>query len=397
MGRFASAAIAAIALGLGLYGAGAVVPGLANDSAAGSGVMLFCLLAAALAVGVAIFASWKVRAMAAELERVSRSLDAALSGLAARAEAASGEAQALEARLRAEFLAQAADRAAEAGPATADVIALGEPPARRRKPAPDPADVAEIALAERLEAGDLELSLQPIVSVASNAAVAFETWAHVEAGGQGHDIHRLAPAPRHADPVLFERTRILRAAEVARRRLGSQGDRLPLHCPVSELLLKDLAACAEIAELVVTHPALADQIVPSLPSSLLLDRDGAATEGIDALAAAGLGFAAEGWDRGLDMVGALRERGAVCLKLPADRLLDRVRMNRKAPAGAEIAAAAASFGLPVVATAIRSDEDAVELLDLGVDLMVGPRFSEPRRLRPADPARPARVAEVQAG
>jgi EAL domain-containing protein (putative c-di-GMP-specific phosphodiesterase class I) len=36
----------------------------------------------------------------------------------------------------------------------------------------------------------------------------------------------------------------------------------------------------------------------------------------------------------------------------------------------------------VVATGVSSDDDAVSLLDLGIDLMAGPRFGGPRRLKP---------------
>jgi EAL domain-containing protein (putative c-di-GMP-specific phosphodiesterase class I) len=35
----------------------------------------------------------------------------------------------------------------------------------------------------------------------------------------------------------------------------------------------------------------------------------------------------------------------------------------------------------VIATGVSNDEDAVNLLDLGIDLMIGDRFSPPRRVR----------------
>jgi cyclic-di-GMP phosphodiesterase, flagellum assembly factor TipF len=52
---------------------------------------------------------------------------------------------------------------------------------------------------------------------------------------------------------------------------------------------------------------------------------------------------------------------------------------------------ASAAAIEVIATDVRSDEDAVGLLDLGVDLMTGARFSGPRRLKPDGGTRPGRV------
>ena len=42
---------------------------------------------------------------------------------------------------------------------------------------------------------------------------------------------------------------------------------------------------------------------------------------------------------------------------------------------------AADAGIDVIATDVHSDEDAVSLIDIGVDLMTGERLSAPRRLK----------------
>lgn len=399
MRQIAGTATAAAILGTVFCAAGtaSAAEGVVG-AAASQGLLLLSLIAAGLALGMASFASWKARRANAELTRLSRGLEAALTALDARAKSADAERLQLEERLRTE-IDTLASRGASAAVASlpAEVVPHPAISAKRRASRSDSADTVEFALARALEDGELELSLEPIVSVSRNAGVAFDVHACLEVGGTMHHIHRLSTAGRHVEPHVFEKALVLQAAEIARRRLGSKGDQLPLHCPVSEELLLNPKDCSEIAALVTIHPVLADQIVLSVPSSLLVPSTGAVAAGIDTLASCGLGFAAEGWDKPAAGIRMLRDRGTVTLKLEADRLLDRLKARRGAASGAELVEAARADGLAIVARGIRSDEDAVELLDLGIDLMVGPRFAEPKRLRPGSMDTPRAMAGAQAG
>lgn len=369
-----------------------------GGAATPQGMAFLSFLLAALALAIAGFAAWKARRANAEMSRLSRCLDTALATLDARAKSADAERLLLEERLRTEI-----DTIALRGASTAiaslpaEVVPHPAISAKRRSSKSDPADTIEFALARAIEDDELELSLEPIVSVSRNAGAAFEVHACLEVSGTMHHIHRLSTAGRHVERHVFEKALVLHAAEIARRRLGSKSDQLPLHCPVSEELLLNPKDCAEIAALVTIHPVLADQIVLSVPSSLLVPSTGAVAAGIDTLASSGLGFAAEGWDKPAAGIRMLRDRGTVALKLDADRLLGRLKARRGAATGAELVAAARADGLAIVARGIRSDEDAVELLDLGIDLMVGPRFAEPKRLRPMPGGTFREMAGAQAG
>ena len=46
----------------------------------------------------------------------------------------------------------------------------------------------------------------------------------------------------------------------------------------------------------------------------------------------------------------------------------------------------------IIAVNVANDEDAVSLLDLGIDLMAGPRFGGPKRLKHDGGGRPGRLA-----
>ena len=49
--------------------------------------------------------------------------------------------------------------------------------------------------------------------------------------------------------------------------------------------------------------------------------------------------------------------------------------------GAALVETAGEAGLEIIATDVQSEEDAVTLIDMGVDLMTGERLAAPRRLQ----------------
>ena len=77
----------------------------------------------------------------------------------------------------------------------------------------------------------------------------------------------------------------------------------------------------------------------------------------------------------------MKQAGVNYVKLAADRLLDRPKARKGVPGGAMLLEMAMAAGIEVIATDVRSDEDAVSLIDMGIELMTGERLSGPRRLK----------------
>jgi cyclic-di-GMP phosphodiesterase TipF (flagellum assembly factor) len=77
----------------------------------------------------------------------------------------------------------------------------------------------------------------------------------------------------------------------------------------------------------------------------------------------------------------MKKAGVNALKIAADRLLDRVKQRKGQPNGAALVEMAGEAGVDIIATNVQSEEDAVSLIDMGVDLMTGERLSPPRRLK----------------
>ena len=77
----------------------------------------------------------------------------------------------------------------------------------------------------------------------------------------------------------------------------------------------------------------------------------------------------------------MKQAGVGAVKIAAERLLDRARVSEgHAERRDRSSKWLAMQGVDVIATDVQSEEDAVSLIDMGVDLMIGDRLSAPRRL-----------------
>lgn len=364
------------------------------------------LIVAAISVAVAAMALRNARKAQTDFLRFSRSIEMALRDLSSRSERDAASIGELNRKIAEEIetltgMAAAQPQAAEAPspfPRRAEIEArpVAVPPAAERAPEAEPATSEAIrqALASAVAAGELEVSLQPIISVAQGAATGFEVHAHVEPaeGGKPLDIRRMAQPLPGLDQAAFEAALVRSAVSASRRQLGTASERMPFHIAISDALLGSRAEVDAIAELARVHRGLPASLVFSVPATLLA-AGGETRDRLDQLTAAGFRLAVEGWEGARAELRDTRARGAHFLKIPVNRLLDRERGRRRQLPGAELAEAAAEAGIAVIATGVVRDDDAVGLIDLGIDLMEGERFSGPRRVRSSA----ARQAALAAG
>lgn len=341
--------------------------------------------------------SFEIRA---EFRRLAVSVDAAFRELAGRAnrdrydladinEHISREIERLAERLEAD---RAVPPAAFDPPAQGDNI-VPHPATRRSRREPvivatPQTGAAEAQAIHRAVAnGAVELSLQPIVSIAQGAAVGFDVYAHLDLGdGRSTDIRRATDLVRSSEQAAFERSLVMLAAQAARRRLGDAGEAMPLHVAISAPLLEHAAELAVVLDLFRQYPALAQSLVLSVPAGLFET----ATASLERLAAAGVRLAAEG-ER--SPVAALGKFGVAFIKLPASALLNARETGNAARRMDELLDAPA--GMQLIVTDVAEDEQAVRLIDLGIDLMSGARFSGPRLLRALGTGNASRLAAVQ--
>ncbi|HEY6633452.1 MAG TPA: EAL domain-containing protein [Rhizobiaceae bacterium] len=346
-----------------------------------------------LSLGAAAFAYRaysRSSVVAAEFERLTRSMDAAIKDVSLRGDreaakledfnaALSGRLDALSARLSPADTETDADR-----PARPETPA----PARRHKAVPVEAQSADavgepgvdIALRRMVAGGQADLSLQPIIAAGRGEAGGFEVHFHVQPqDGKPVDIRRLAQPVAGVDPAAFERLAVVASTEAARRGLGDVSEKMPLHIAVSSALLDDGLEFATVLDIFKLHPALAKSVVMSLPAELVQSGQHAAA--LDLLSGLEIRLAAEDWSGSQADLDTLKKAGVAVVKIAAARLLDRAKPRKGQPTGAALAPMAEAAGVEIVATDVGSEEDAVRLIDMGVDLMSGERLSAPRRLR----------------
>ena len=349
-----------------------------------------------LSIGAAAFAYRafnRANLVATELERLTRSMDAAIKDVSLREDRDSAKLEDLNVLLSSRLDALAARISPDQDGADAETDRHGtdsepNPPVRKSRQAaaavlsaPDALDATgvEIALRRMVASGHADLSLQPIIAAGRGEAGGFELHFHVQpAEGKPVDIRRLGRQVADVDPAAYERLALVSATEAARLGLGDISERMPLHVAVSSALLEDELEFVAVLDIFRLHPALAKSVVMSLPAELL--ESALHSDALRLLSGLGIRFAAEDWTGSPAGLDKLKQAGVGALKIAAERLLDRARVRKGTPSGAMIVGMAGDAGVDVIATDVQSEADAVSLIDMGVDLMIGDRLSAPRRL-----------------
>ena len=361
---------------------------------------LAAIVIALFAICIAYFAMNRVAAVRNEFGRFSRSVETTLNELASRStrdSASIGELNKMVADEIRSMSAKAHPSAEAASPAAAAEVRRPRPApiVTRETPAIAEAEAGfEKLLVEAVERDDLQVSLQPIISVARSAAAGFEVHAHISEpdSDRARDIRRLASPVSGLDQAAFEQGLLKHSIEAGRRQLGSDSEKMPFHVAISDALLSNESEMQNLAQLTSQHRALAKSVVLSIAADAFELR-GTARENLDRLTMEGFRVALEDWAGSAADAMAAAERGVKYAKVPVDRLFDRTRKRPGELGGAEMVAALREADIEIVATGVERDEDAVGLIDLGIDLMEGDRFSGPKVLK-APAKRRAELAET---
>ncbi len=237
----------------------------------------------------------------------------------------------------------------------------------------------EVALRRAATAELADLSLQPIIAAGRGAAGGFEVHFHIQPDeGKPVNIRRLSHPLPDFDMAAFERLAVVSATEAARKRPGEINEKMPLHVAISDALLQDGLEFAAVVDIFRLHPALARSVVMSLPVEIAQSDDLRAP--LEIMTGLGVELAFEEWGGSADVLAKIKQAGCSFVKLSASRLLDKGG-RKGGSTGAELIGMIAEADIEIIATDVASDEDAVSLIDMGIDLMTGERLSPPRRMK----------------
>lgn len=252
-----------------------------------------------------------------------------------------------------------------------------------RAPAPAAGSDIEKTVRDAVEAGRIDLYLQPMVTLPQRKVRYYEAMARLRDGADtvlsATDFmpaaEKAGVMPRIDEAVLLRCVQVLRRLIVRNKEVG-------LFCNIAAWTLRDKAVFSRCLEFLDANRVLASSFVLEFRFDAFRNFGPVESEHLAALARLGFKFS-------IDHVTDLRfeprelaDRGVRFLKVPAALLLDP-----KAASGSDIHPSDLSdmlgrFGIDLVAERIEGERAVVDLLDFDVRFGQGFLFAPPRPLRP---------------
>lgn len=238
-------------------------------------------------------------------------------------------------------------------------------------------------LSGAVEAGRLDLHLQPIVTLPQRKVRFYESFARLRA--ESGDLWMPADFLPYAETgglvPKIDNIMLFRCVQVIRRLLSKNRD-VSLFCNVSALTLADAQFFPQFAEFIDANRAIAPSLILEFTQAAFRNLGPLESESLAALAEHGFRFS-------LDNVTDLRieprelaERGFRFLKVPAGLLLGKTAAAASDIHPADLSGLLGRFGIELIADRIENETTVIDLLDYDVRFGQGFLFSPPRPVRP---------------
>jgi cyclic-di-GMP phosphodiesterase TipF (flagellum assembly factor) len=242
-------------------------------------------------------------------------------------------------------------------------------------------DAAQAVVRSAVEAGRVDLYLQPIVTLPQRKVRYYEalTRLRTEEGDTVLPSEFLEPAAASGLLPRIDHLLLFRSVQVVRRLLLKNRD-IGLFCNLSTSTLNDPQLFPQLAEFMGANRALAPALVLEFKQEAWRSMGPLEQEGISGLREMGFRFC-------MDQITDLRiepkelaERGVRFVKVSAPMLL-----GRTAPSGdihpADLSDLLGRFGISLIADRIENESQVVDLLDYDLRFGQGFLFSPPRPVR----------------
>ncbi len=365
--------------------------------------------------------------LAAEIEELSALVKQLADSVAAQETAVSNAMHAAERRATPMPAAQTPAAQAPAAPPVQPAASVAPPPyvppaaaapvAPAAPEAPPPLPLAErkvpafagldrdgiiAAIGRAIDAGRIDLYLQPVVTLPQRKVRYYEALSRLKA-----DNGDLVPAEDFIDyaeagslmPGL-DHLSVTRCVQVVRRLLLKSRD-VGLFCNISIATLTD-AGFPKFLEFMEANRAIAPALVFEFTQSAVRAMGPIEHESLAALAERGYRFSIDNLtDLRVD-ARELNERGFRFVKAPASLLFNRIGLVSTDIHPADFSDLLGRFGIDLIADHIETESTVVDLLDYDVRFGQGILFSPPRPVRAealqgADPAKDAALAPPREG
>lgn len=235
------------------------------------------------------------------------------------------------------------------------------------------------AVRDALKHDRVELVLQPIVSLPQRRRRFYECFSRLRDTGGGMLLPKtyIAVAERAGLMAAVDNMLLLRCIQLVRR-IQRKGERLSFICNLSPHTLKDAEFFGDFVDYLDANAELAPSLIFEMSQADFAELAPEAEDYLLRLWHLGAGLSIDGVkDLNFDPA-KLAARRVGMMKIAADALL-----ARPAASVAELRRRLADAEIDLIVERIESDEQLVELLELGIDYGQGYLFGEPRPARKA--------------
>jgi len=239
-----------------------------------------------------------------------------------------------------------------------------------------------VVVKEGLKANQVDLFLQPIVSLPQRKRRFYECFSRIRVGGEAMVVPEqyLAIAEREGLINAIDNLLLFRCVQLVRKsQLQKYG--VDFICNISPYNLDDRAFFREFLEFMARNSELAPNLIFEFAQQDVSEFDPEVTRQLDRLAVYGFRYS---MDRVTDLnvdYDWLRLHSFVLAKIGADIMLERIHEGSEEEIRT-LKRALDRNNIDLVVDKIESEQDLLELLDFGIDFGQGYLFGEPRLSRP---------------
>lgn len=262
-----------------------------------------------------------------------------------------------------------------------------EAPARGEQTQPEPTpghneeDMLRL-LREAVDAGRIELYLQPVVTLPQRKVRFYEALSRIKlADGSLIEPERFLESARAFGLLPRIDLRMMRSCVQVVRRLAAMNREVGLFVNFSRETLADASYFGDILALLDVNRALSPSLIIEISQEAFRALGPAEHERMSALAECGFRFALDHTEDLRIDPRALAERGVRFVKVPVEIMLQRSRGSGSAVHPADLADRLGRQGIDLVVIRIENEGAVVDLLDHDVRYGQGFLFAPPRPVR----------------
>jgi cyclic-di-GMP phosphodiesterase TipF (flagellum assembly factor) len=255
-------------------------------------------------------------------------------------------------------------------------------------PAVETAQIGESEMLEimsqAIEAGRVDLYLQPTVTLPERKPCYFEAFTRIRTKSEGLLLPGayLPVAETSGLMPLIDNVLLVKSVQTLRR-IGTESRIKGVFCNISVSTLLDPEFFPELVEFMEENSGLSESLIFEVSQPAILGLSPGELGALDTLGALGYGFCLDHVaDLDVDFAG-LRDRSFRFVKIDAKTFLHDLEAKGSLFSAPEMKRAFSDFDMKLIVEKVEDENTVAQLLDCGVELAQGHLFGKPKPMSPA--------------